>query len=290
MLYLCLKVNKLRKLLSDEKKKVGGERTQLGEVHTLFEQIYLDYSTTVERVELAEKEIQHKVQLSPHMSLITNLPPQVQQQKQQAVLASIAQSNIQDNVDSMTVRLMQAEEELQKERGEHKSTRERLRAAMLDAEAVPLLQAQVEVYQSDFNAERQARERIAGEKADLEEQLRKVGGQNRQHSLPPPQQGVRPQASHLARGGGGGGGGGGVGGGGGGGVGGGGVGGYLTGNVRNARDQYNDLIPATVNPRPEPQTEPDKPAESFSCPKCNKEFRNTTLLTRHVNDCLDRDF
>ena len=68
------------------------------------------------------------------------------------------------------------------------------------------------------------------------------------------------------------------------------MGGYLTGNVRNARDQYNDLIPATVNPRPEPQTEPDKPAESFSCPKCNKEFRNTTLLTRHVNDCLDRDF
>ena len=58
---LATEVNKLRKLLSDEKKKVGGERTQLGEVHTLFEQIYLDYSTTVERVELAERELQHKV-------------------------------------------------------------------------------------------------------------------------------------------------------------------------------------------------------------------------------------
>ena len=33
----------------------------------------------------------------------------------------------------------------------------------------------MEVYQSDFNAERLARERIAGEKADLEEQLRKAG-------------------------------------------------------------------------------------------------------------------
>ncbi len=32
---------------------------------------------------------------------------------------------------------------------------------------------QVEVYQSDFNAEREARERIAGEKADLAEQLSK---------------------------------------------------------------------------------------------------------------------
>jgi uncharacterized C2H2 Zn-finger protein len=31
-------------------------------------------------------------------------------------------------------------------------------------------------------------------------------------------------------------------------------------------------------------------AGGFTCPKCNREFRNTTLLTRHVNDCLDRDF
>ena len=28
----------------------------------------------------------------------------------------------------------------------------------------------------------------------------------------------------------------------------------------------------------------------LNCPKCGREFRNTTLLTRHVNDCLDRDF
>ena len=72
---VCLQVNKLRKLLSDEKKKVGGERTQLGEVHTLFEQIYLDYSTTVERVELAERELQHKVSfIFPFLSSCI-LPP-----------------------------------------------------------------------------------------------------------------------------------------------------------------------------------------------------------------------
>ena len=116
---------------------------------------------------------------------------QVQQQKQQAVLTSIAKTNMQDNVDTMTVRLMQAEEELQQERRDHQRTRERLVAVSQDLESLPLLQAQVnsdqynililsnfilqvEVYQSDFNAERQARERIAGEKADLEEQLRKV--------------------------------------------------------------------------------------------------------------------
>ena len=32
----------------------------------------------------------------------------------------------------------------------------------------------IQVYQSDFNAERSAREKIAGEKADLEEEVRKI--------------------------------------------------------------------------------------------------------------------
>ena len=36
------------------------------------------------------------------------------------------------------------------------------------------MKAQVEVYQSDFHAEREARERIAGEKADLIEEVKKL--------------------------------------------------------------------------------------------------------------------
>ena len=36
---LVTEVNKLRKLLSDEKKKVGGERLKLGEVHAMLEQV-----------------------------------------------------------------------------------------------------------------------------------------------------------------------------------------------------------------------------------------------------------
>ena len=70
----------------------------------------------------------------------------------------------------------QSEEALQREHLAHQAARERLAHAEMEAESVPLLRAQVEVYQSDFNAERTARERIAGEKADLEEQLRKAGG------------------------------------------------------------------------------------------------------------------
>jgi len=155
---LTTEVNKLRKLLTEEKKKVGGETARLGETHALFEQIYMDYTSTIESVKQAQHEKRMKSQ-------------------QQSVLNNIAESNMRDNVDSMTARLMQAEEALAQERRDNHQSKERLAQAALDLEALPLLQAQVEVYQSDFNAERMARERIAGEKADLEEQMRKAGVQ-----------------------------------------------------------------------------------------------------------------
>ena len=58
---LATEVNKLRKLLSDEKKKVGGERHKLGEVHAMFETIYDEYSRTVDSLDAAQRDIQHKV-------------------------------------------------------------------------------------------------------------------------------------------------------------------------------------------------------------------------------------
>ena len=58
---LTTEVNKLRKLLAEEKKKVGGENARLGETHALFEQIYLDYNTTMESVKQAQHEKRMKV-------------------------------------------------------------------------------------------------------------------------------------------------------------------------------------------------------------------------------------
>ena len=49
-----------------------------------------------------------------------------------------------------------------------------LELTLAPALAYKLLFLQVEVYQGDFNAEREARERIAGEKADLLDQLDKL--------------------------------------------------------------------------------------------------------------------
>ena len=176
------------------------------------------------------------------------------------------------------------------------------------------MQAQVEVYQSDFNAERTARERIAGEKADLEEQLRKIGndgvgnvatgvaGSRRVGGGVDNTQGGnngRRRDGSTARGG-------------------------DQHHLREVADigrrdfvaqgqhqmqqdhnHYNngvqyDNIPRTVNTRyfnfliysrlTKLWFRPDPPAtnpaggedlEAFACPKCNKEFRNMTLLTRY---------
>jgi len=282
---LTTEVNKLRSLLTQEKKKMYTETTRLAETSQLFEQVYLDYVAVMEGIKTASHEKKMKSQ-------------------QQAVLSNIAESNMRENVDSMTARLMQAEQALSQERKASQAMRERLEKAALDLEALPLLQAQVEVYQSDFNAERTARERIAGEKADLEEQLRKMGneglaskgggtagrrGGGGTNNANPTNNGRRRDGSIGGRG------------------------DQHHGEVadggrrdftaqdppqiRQDHNIYNngaqyDNIPRTVNTRPDPPA-PDPVGaepEAFTCPKCNKEFRNMTLLTRHVNDCLDRDF
>ena len=53
----------------------------------------------------------------------------------------------------------------------------------------------MEVYQSDFNAERHAREKIAGEKADLVEEIRRL--KNSQPSASPTMNEVRQYLANL---------------------------------------------------------------------------------------------
>merc|ERR1712106_472013 len=154
---------------------------------------------------------------------------------------------------------------------------------------------------SDFNAEREARERIAGQKADIEEQFRQhkageagAGGgpqyqdvrqereraqhqevrQERERALPPrqdlrehdvlPRQELRRENSVRGR-----------------------INSY---GRREHNEPAFENIPTTVNTRAMPTGEKTGPDATFPCPKCNREFRNTTLLTRHVNECLDRDY
>jgi hypothetical protein len=244
---LLLQVNKLRKLLAEEKRKAHVETAKLAETSQLFEQVL--------RPSLVSISVHGAQVYLDYAAAMDGMRQAAQQEKRQKSQQGGALGNIAES--ELAARLERAEAALAAERTAARAATERLERQELELEAVPLLRAQVEVYQSDFNAERTARERIAGEKAELEEQVRKSGAVHRAPSHGPPgglREPARPPGGREAA-------------------------------------QY-DNIPRTVNTRPDPPgPEPEAPtAEAFTCPKCNKEFRNMTLLTRHVNDCLDRDF
>jgi len=262
---LATEISKLRKLLGEEKRSCHSEGDKLKEVHQLFEQVYMDYTTVLDSIKQDKKH------------------------KGQNVLENIKESNIRDNVDSLTARLIDTEESLNRELDKSAQLQDLLARMESEVDSLPLLQAQVEVYQSDFNAEREARERIAGEKADLLEELNKLkqaGGQRpvvrtqppRSPEVRRPEHVERPEVErhrpeverHVGR-----------------------PEGHLVGNMRDRLDQMreDERLPLPVRLHNQRAVvEEERGRVDLNCPKCGREFRNTTLLTRHVNDCLDRDF
>ena len=84
-------------------------------------------------------------------------------------------------MESLQSRLVHAQEEIRDERRRADQIAEKLRQCQSDLESLPLLRAQIEVFENDFNAERAAREKIAGEKADLIDEVRRLraGGLDR---------------------------------------------------------------------------------------------------------------
>ena len=89
-----------------------------------------------------------------------------------------ARSSSPSKVESLQSRLTQAQDDIRDERRRGEQLSEKLRKCQVEMESLPILQTQVEIYQTDFNAERAAREKIAGEKADLLDELQrlKAGG------------------------------------------------------------------------------------------------------------------
>ena len=77
-------------------------------------------------------------------------------------------------MESLQSRLVHAQEEIRDERRRADQITEKLRQCQTDLESLPLLRAQIEVYKTDFDAERCAREKIAGEKADLIDEIRQL--------------------------------------------------------------------------------------------------------------------
>merc|ERR1712018_280453 len=99
---------------------------------------------------------------------------QLQQEKRSRNNEPESNSHNSQQVESLSAKLTQAQIEVKQEKAASAQLNEKIKHYELEVERIPLLIAQVEVYQSDFNAERQAREKIAGEKADLVEEIRRL--------------------------------------------------------------------------------------------------------------------
>merc|ERR1712223_2366283 len=83
-------------------------------------------------------------------------------------------NNSPSKMESLQTRLTQAQDDIRDERRRAEQLSEKLRQRQADLETIPILRAQVEVYQTDFEAERAAREKIAGEKADVVDELQRL--------------------------------------------------------------------------------------------------------------------
>uniref|UniRef100_A0A0K2T0C8 NF-kappa-B essential modulator NEMO CC2-LZ domain-containing protein n=1 Tax=Lepeophtheirus salmonis TaxID=72036 RepID=A0A0K2T0C8_LEPSM len=153
-------IGKLKKLLSEEKKRTSIDQHQINEMNGLFGSVLKEYQNALDYLRDLQNERKMKTQ-------------------QQNVYEEIKESNHETRINELTALLLQSEEQLKGEQNKIQALKNKIKETEVDIEAVPILRAQVEVYQADFNAEREAREKIAGEKSDLEEELRKLKNSNR---------------------------------------------------------------------------------------------------------------
>ena len=125
------------------------------------------------------------------------------------------------------------------------------------------------MYRSDFNAEREARQKIAGEKADLAEELNRLRHPNGDIAIENLQIAATTNEVATAR--------------------------RIetprllptTNFVRDTAHQFAEMAPRGQSPPPRPQKA--KETKAFNCPKCGKSFPVLQILQNHVNACLDRE-
>ena len=170
----------VKKLLMGETARSGMESQKLDDAQSLFAKAFKDYSMALETLkQVHQRKVGNQLYISQCKVILILKPFPKMQELQDAKHSGQASSAAE--VDALTAKLVQAEDQIRDERVKAQVLHDKVRQMELDIEAIPILKAQVEVYQSDFNAERAAREKIAGEKADLQEEIRKI--QQRQNQL-----------------------------------------------------------------------------------------------------------
>ena len=109
-----------------------------------------------------------------HISIFVNLDSKKKNNDEAMADRSTRDNTSPSKMESLQSKLAHAQEEIRDERRRADQIADKLRQCQIDLESLPLLRAQIEVYKTDFNAERGAREKIAGEKADLIDEIRQM--------------------------------------------------------------------------------------------------------------------
>lgn len=261
-------VDTLDAALTAERQKTADERTALAKSHSELGRLKKELQETKERLE-RETQNDHYYQVKI--------------------------KSASEKYDEATAKLMSYEEllaakndelsRLKKDLGQAKAS---LAERASEGETIAILRAQVEVYQGDFRAEREAREALATDREKLRDELRHLQTRNtqlvdeleayqRRHLNQGQGRGSRAASEEP------------IGGTASGGGGGGGVSIPHGGGALLSPEVLWDKLSNTSDKKEEDKKEEEIDENLFYCPKCNKSFAQYRPLEEHVNRCLDED-
>ncbi|XP_068241908.1 optineurin-like [Palaemon carinicauda] len=195
--------------------------------------------------------------------------------------------SISEKYDEATAKLMSYEEllaakneELSRIKKELGKTKASLTERTSEGETIAILRAQVEVYQGDFRAEREAREALATDREKLRDEVRHLQTRNTQlvdeleayqrrhlhqgHGRDSRATSEEPSGGAAATAG-------------------------SIGMATLAPENLWEKLSNTSDKKEEEKKEDELDENLFYCPKCNKSFTQYRPLEEHVNRCIDED-
>ncbi|KAG7174452.1 optineurin-like [Homarus americanus] len=253
-------VDTLEAALEAERQKNSDERTAVSRAHT-----------EINRLKKELQEVKDRSERDTHND-----------QYYQVKIKSIS-----EKYDETTAKLMSYEEllaakndelsKIKKDLGQAKAT---LTERTSEGEINAILRAQVEVYQGDFRAEREAREALATDREKLRDELRHLQTRNtqlideleayqRRHLNQGQGRGSRAASEEPAAA----------------------AAGATSGGAYLALtpEALWEKLSNSSDKKEEEKKEEELDENLFYCPKCNKSFTQYRPLEEHVNRCLDED-
>ncbi|XP_068083261.1 optineurin isoform X2 [Anabrus simplex] len=248
--HLRSEIDDLRRLLAKEKAYSEEKKKNLADAATQFQSLFTEYQSLLNEWESYHQEEKAKA-------------------RHNDAYHDVQARGFSEKLDNLTAQVLCKDEELAEKTKEITQLKEKVKKLEVENEAITILKAQVEVYQSDFNAEREARENLAGEKERLAEDLRLLQRRNQQlleeveklRSNTEPSQNRKTSPSFPNSG-------------------------WST--IGTPGRSASSTSRMRHSPAPEETQQRDESEnELLFCPKCELSFTSLKPLEQHVDSCLD---